>query len=152
MFRNLLRTSDDRVIAFLRLMVAIVVFPHGAQKVLGWFGGFGFSGTMGFLTQQVHLPAPIAILVPTAEFLAPIFLFFGLLGRLAAFGIAADYLAVAIAGHLKNGFFMNFSGQQKGEGVEYFILAIGIAIAVMIRGSGAWSIDRMLSRDTGPPR
>src|SRR6186713_191319 len=99
MLKNLLRTSDDKVIAFLRLVVAIVVFPHGAQKVLGWFGGFGFSGTMGFLTQQVHLPAPIAILVPTAEFLARIFLFVGLLGRLAAFGIAADYLAVAVAAH-----------------------------------------------------
>jgi putative oxidoreductase len=147
MIKNLMRTTDDRVIAFLRLALAIVVFPHGAQKVLGWFGGFGFSGTLGFLTQQVHLPMPIALLVFAGEFFAPIFLFFGLLGRLAAFGIAADYLAVAFAGHLKNGFFMNWTGQQKGEGVEYFLLAIAIAIACVIRGSGAWSIDRVLTRD-----
>jgi putative oxidoreductase len=126
------------------------VFPHGAQKVLGWFGGFGFSGTYGFLTQQMHIPAALALLVFAAEFLGPIGLFFGLFGRIAAFGIAVDFLVAALMVHRPNGFFMNWSGQQKGEGVEFFILAIGIAIAIMIGGSGAWSIDGTLARKEAP--
>jgi len=146
MFRKIIRTSDDKVLTLMRLLLAIVVFPHGAQKVLGWFGGFGFSGTYGFLTQQMHIPAALALLVFAAEFLGPIGLFFGFLGRIAAFGIAVDFLVAALMVHRPNGFFMNWSGQQKGEGVEFFILAIGIAIAIMIGGSGAWSIDGALAR------
>ncbi len=150
MFRNIIRTSDDKVLTLLRLVLAIVVFPHGALKALGWFGGFGFAGTYGFLTQQMHIPAALAPLVFVAEFLAPIGLFVGLLGRIAAAGIAIDFLAVALKVHLPNGFFMNWGGQQKGEGVEFFILAIGIAIAITIRGSGAWSIDRLLAGNDQP--
>ena len=145
MFRNIIRTSDDKVLTLLRLVLAIVVFPHGAQKVLGWFGGFGFSGTYGFLTQQMHIPAALSLLVFAAEFLAPIGLFVGFLGRIAAFGIAADFIVAAFLVHIPNGFFMNWSGQQKGEGVEFFVLAIGIAIAIMIGGSGAWSLDGVLA-------
>lgn len=147
MFRKIIRTSDDKVLTVLRLALAIVVFPHGAQKVLGLFGGFGFAGTYGFLTQQMHIPAALALLVFAAEFLAPIGLFVGFLSRVAAFGIAVDFLVALFMVHLPNGFFMNWSGQQKGEGIEFFILAIGIAIAIMIGGSGAWSIDRTLSQD-----
>lgn len=146
MFRKIIRTSDDKVLTLLRLALAIVVFPHGAQKVLGWFGGFGFAGTYGFLTQQMHVPAALALLVFAVEFLAPIGLFFGLLGRVAAFGIAVDFIVAALKIHIANGFFMNWSGQQKGEGIEFFILAIGIALAIMIGGSGAWSIDGLLAR------
>jgi putative oxidoreductase len=145
MFRNIIRTSDEKVLTLLRLVLAIVVFPHGAQKVLGWFGGFGFSGTFGFLTQQMHIPGALAILVLAAEFLGPIGLLVGFLGRIAAFGIAVDFLVAALMVHRPNGFFMNWTGQQKGEGVEFFILAIGIALAIMIKGSGAWSIDRLLA-------
>ena len=147
MFQKIIRTSDDKILTVLRLALAIVVFPHGAQKVLGWFGGFGFSGTYGFLTQQMHIPAPLAVLVFAAEFLAPIGLFVGFLSRVAAFAIAVDFLVALFLVHLPNGFFMNWSGQQKGEGIEFFILAIGVAIAIMIGGSGAWSIDRTLSQD-----
>jgi putative oxidoreductase len=146
MFDRIIRTSDDKVLTLLRLVLAIVVFPHGAQKVLGWFGGFGFAGTYGFLTQQMHIPAALAILVFAAEFLAPIALFFGFLGRVAAFGIAVDFTVVVSLVHLKNGFFMNWSGQQRGEGIEFFILAIGIALAIMIGGSGAWSVDGVLAQ------
>jgi putative oxidoreductase len=146
MFSNIIRTSDDKVLTLLRVVLAIVVFPHGAQKVLGWFGGFGFSGTYGFLTQQMHIPAALAILVFAAEFLAPIGLLFGFLGRVAAFGIAVDFAVALFMVHLPNGFFMNWSGQQKGEGIEFFFLAIGIAIAIMIGGSGAWSVDGVLAR------
>ncbi len=147
MWRRIIGTDDDKVLALLRVVLGIVVFPHGAQKLLGWFGGFGFSGTMGFLTQQMHIPAPLALLVFGAEFFGALGVFFGFLGRIAAFGIAVDFTVVALMAHLPNGFFMNFSGQQKGEGVEFFILAVAIAIAIVIRGSGAWSIDRLLMRD-----
>jgi putative oxidoreductase len=107
---------------------------------------------MGFLTQQMHIPAPIAMLVFVGEFFAPIALFFGLLGRLSALAIAIDFTVVALKVHIHNGFFMNWGGQQKGEGVEFFMLAVAIAIAIVIRGSGAFSIDRMLARDTPPGR
>ncbi|MFL5527601.1 MAG: DoxX family protein [Gemmatimonadaceae bacterium] len=146
MFGKLLRTPDDKVLLLLRLVLALVVFPHGAQKMLGWFGGFGPSGTLGFLTHQMHIPMALALLVFGAEFFAPLGLFFGFLGRIAAFGVAVDYTVVALMVHLPNGFFMDWTGQQKGEGVEYFILAVGIAIAIVIRGSGALSLDRLLSR------
>jgi putative oxidoreductase len=150
MLSKIIRTGDDKVLTVLRLALAIVVFPHGAQKVFGWFGGFGFAGTYGFLTQQMHIPAPLAILVFAAEFLAPIGLFIGFLSRIAAFGIAIDFAVALFMVHLPNGFFMNWSGQQKGEGIEFFFLAIGIAIAIMIGGSGAWSVDRLLTnKDQG---
>ena len=153
MFRNILRTPEDKVMALLRIVLAIVVFPHGAQKMLGWFGGFGYSGTMGFLTQQMHVPYLLALLVFGAEFFAPIGVLIGFLGRIAAFGIAVDFTVVALLAHRPNGFFMNWGGQQKGEGYEFFILAVGIAVAILIRGSGAWSVDRLLTRDaTQPPR
>ncbi|HTD84876.1 MAG TPA: DoxX family protein [Gemmatimonadaceae bacterium] len=150
MFRNLLRTPDDKVLTLLRVVLAIVVFPHGAQKMLGWFGGFGPAGTLGFLTTQMHIPYPIALLVFVGEFFAPIALFFGFLGRLSALAIAIDYATVALLVHVRNGFFMNWGGQSRGEGYEYFILAVGIAIALVLRGSGAWSIDRIIAKDSLP--
>jgi putative oxidoreductase len=146
MFGKIIRTSDDKVLTILRLALAIVVFPHGAQKVFGWFGGFGYAGTMGFFTQQMHIPTAFAILAIAAEFLGSIGLFVGFLGRIAAFGIAVNFLVAVYLVHWPNGFFMNWSGQQKGEGIEFFILGIAIAIAIMIGGSGAFSIDQMLSR------
>jgi len=146
MFRKIISTSDDKILTLLRVVLGIVIFPHGAQKVLGWFGGFGFAGTYGFLTQQMHIPAPLAILVFAAEFLGSIGLLVGFLGRIAAFGIAVNLAVAVFLVHLPNGFFMNWSGQQKGEGIEFFILAIGIAIAIMIGGSGAYSIDLALTR------
>ena len=147
MWRKIIRTDDDKVLTLLRVALAIMVFPHGAQKLLGWFGGFGFSGTMGFLTQQMHIPAALALLVFAAEFFGALGVFFGFLGRIAAFGIAVDFTVVALMAHLSNGFFLNYSGQQKGEGIEFLIVPVATAIAIVLRGSGAWSIDRALMRD-----
>jgi putative oxidoreductase len=146
MFRKIISTSDDKILTLLRVVLGIVIFPHGAQKVLGWFGGFGIAGTYGFLTQQMHIPAALAVLVFAAEFLGSIGLLVGFLGRVAAFGIAVNLTVAVFLVHLPNGFFMNWSGQQKGEGIEFFILAIGMAIAIMIGGSGAYSIDLALTR------
>lgn len=146
MWQKIIRTDDDKILALLRIALGIVVFPHGAQKLLGWFGGFGYTGTMGFLTGMMNIPYPLALLVIAAEFFGALGLIVGFLGRIAAFGIAVNFIVVALMVHLPNGFFMNWSGQQKGEGYEFFILLIAMAIAILIRGSGALSIDRMISR------
>jgi putative oxidoreductase len=118
MFRRLVSTNDDLILTVLRLVLGIVFFAHGAQKMLGWFGGYGFSGTMGFFTEQMGIPAPFAFLAIAAEFFGGIGLIVGLLGRVAAFGIICNMLVAIYLGHLHNGFFMNWSGSQKGEGYE----------------------------------
>ena len=146
MWQKIIQTDDDKVLTLLRIALGIVVFPHGAQKLLGWFGGFGYTGTMGFLTGMMHIPYPLALLVIIAEFFGALGLIVGFLGRIAAFGIAVNFIVVVFLVHLPNGFFMNWTGQQKGEGYEFFILLIAMAIAILIRGSGALSIDRMISR------
>ena len=131
-----------------RLTLGVVMFPHGAQKVLGWFGGYGFSGTMNFFTQQMHIPAVFAVLAIAAEFLGSLALVTGFLSRIAALGIAVE-MAVAIEMvHAPNGFFMNWFGNQKGEGFEYHLLAIGVALIVLIYGSGKASIDNLIAGRT----
>jgi len=146
MFRKLINTTDDFTLAILRLILGGVFFAHGAQKALGWFGGYGFSGTMVFFTQQMHIPAPLAFLAICAEFLGGIGLVLGLLGRVAAFGILCNMLVAVWMVHFKLGFFINWSGVKKGEGYEYHLLAIAIALVLMVKGSGALSLDRALSK------
>jgi putative oxidoreductase len=146
MFRKLINTTGDPVITILRLVLGLLFFAHGAQKTLGWFGGYGFSGTMGFFTQGMHIPAPLAFLAICAEFLGGIGLVVGLLGRVAAFGIACNMLVAVVMVHRHFGLFANWAGNQKGEGIEYHLLALAIALAIMIKGSGAFSIDRALSK------
>jgi putative oxidoreductase len=145
MFRKLLATSDDWTLTLLRLVMGVIFFAHGAQKTFGWFGGYGFSGTMGFFTQMMHIPAPFAFLAICAEFLGGVGLILGALGRLAAFGIACNMVVAILMVHHNFGLFMNWSGQQKGEGFEYHLLAIAIAVVLMARGSGAFSVDRALT-------
>lgn len=144
MLKRLMQTDDDVGMLIVRLALGIVMFPHGAQKLLGWFGGGGFSGTMQGMT-QMGLPAVIVFLVIVFEFFGSLSLITGFLGRVGAFGIFCVMVGAVLTVHLHNGFFMNWMGTQKGEGFEYHLLAIGIAIAVMIKGSGAFSIDRSLS-------
>jgi putative oxidoreductase len=146
MFGKLLKTENDAAALVLRLGLGIVMFPHGAQKVFGWFGGYGLAGTWGFMTGQMHIPAVFAALAITAEFAGSLGLIVGLLGRVAAFGLGVEMAVAAfLGGHVANGFFMNWSGHQAGEGFEYHILVVVIALAVMIKGSGALSLDRLLS-------
>lgn len=146
MFRKLISTTDDYAVTIARLMMGVVFFAHGAQKMLGWFGGYGFSGTMQFFTQMMHIPAPLAFLAICAEFFGGLGLLVGFLGRVAAFGIMMNMLVAIFTVHLANGFFANWSGQQKGEGFEYHLLAIALALVVIIKGSGALSVDRTLSK------
>jgi putative oxidoreductase len=139
-------TENDLSQALLRITLAGVMFPHGAQKLLGWWGGYGFEGTMGFLTAQIGLPWIVAFLVIVAESVGALALAAGFLSRVAAAGLAAIMAGAIFTAHLGNGFFMNWNGNQAGEGFEYHLLAIGIALAVAIRGGGAWSVDRLLAR------
>jgi putative oxidoreductase len=130
-----------------RLFLAVVIFPHGAQKLLGWFGGYGFNGTMTSLTTNAGLPWIIAFLVIVIEFFAPLFLVFGLLTRVAAFGIGAEFIGVVLKAHIHNGFFMNWYKQpNKGEGLEFFILLFGLVIIALILGGGRTSVDAALSQ------
>ena len=145
MFRKLLATSNDWTLTLLRLVMGVIFFAHGAQKTFGWFGGYGFSGTMGFFTQMMHIPAPFAFLAICAEFLGGLGLILGALGRIAAFGIGCNMVVAVLMVHHNFGLFMNWSGQQKGEGFEYHLLAIAIAVVLMARGSGAFSVDRALT-------
>lgn len=147
MWKRLLQTSDDATNLILRLALAVVFFPHGAQKALGWFGGYGFSGTMGFFTGKMGIPAVLALLVIAAEFLGSLGLFVGLLARVAAFGIFCVMAVALTAVHSKMGFFMNWYGTMPAgtEGFEYHILALALAFAVMVRGAGPISFDRVLS-------
>jgi len=145
MIRKLMVTDNDAAITILRLVLGAVFFAHGAQKALGWFGGYGFTGTMGFFTGMMHIPAPFAALAIAAEFLGGLGLIFGLLARIAAFGIFCN-MAVAIALiHHQFGLFMNWTGTQKGEGFEFHLLALAMTVFLMIRGAGAASVDRLLS-------
>jgi putative oxidoreductase len=128
--------ANDIALLILRLTAAIVLWPHGAQKALGLFGGPGIAGTVAGLNGHFGLPVVLVYLVIAIEFLGPIALVLGVLTRLAALGIAIDMAAAAIMVHLANGFFMNFAGNQKGEGIEYFIYAVGIALALVIAGPG----------------
>ena len=145
-WHKILRTDGDRTTLVIRLALGLVMFPHGAQKVLGWFGGSGFSGTMGFLTQQLQVPALLAFLAIVAEFAGSLGLLSGFLTRIAAFGILCNMVVAVVMVHWSNGFFMNWFGQQKGEGFEYAILAGVMALFLILRGGGAASVDAALSR------
>jgi putative oxidoreductase len=146
LLRVVTQTNNDSACLILRVLLAVVFFAHGAQKVLGWFGGRGLEATMAYFTKVHHLPVELAVLPIAAEFLGSIGLFLGLLTRVAAFAIAVDMAVAVYLVHLKFGFFVNWSGKQPGEGFEFHILVFAIALALMIKGSGSWSVDRLISR------
>ena len=144
MIRKLIATNNDAAITILRLVLGVVFFAHGAQKALGWFGGYGFTGTMGFFTGMMHIPAAFAFLAIAAEFLGGLGLILGLLTRVAAFGIFCNMIVAVAMVHHQFGFFMNWTGAQKGEGYEYHLLLLAASVVLMIRGAGAASVDRLL--------
>ena len=129
-----------------RLALGAVLLPHGMQKALGLFGGYGFAGTVGFF-QSMGMPFIIGTLVILAEFIGSIGVIIGLGSRFMAASILLTMSgAMVLGGHINNGFFMNWFGVQKGEGIEYFILMIGLALAVVIGGSGKFSFDNLISK------
>jgi putative oxidoreductase len=152
MLHKLIHTREDHLLTLLRVCLGLVFFAHGAQKVLGWFGGPGFSGSLGFFTQGLGIPVVLGILAISAEFFGGIGLMFGLLTRVAAFGISVVMAVAIFLVHAPNGLFMNWSGNQRGEGFEFHLLAIAIAVTLIARGAGAWSLDRLLENGLGGAR
>jgi putative oxidoreductase len=143
--RQLTTTNNNTAIAIIRVVLGIVLFPHGAQKLLGWFGGYGFEGTVGYLTNSAGLAYPFAFLVILIEFFGALLLIAGFFSRVAALGIIGLFAGIIFTAHSANGFFMNWNGNQAGEGYEFHLLVIGMAIAVLINGAGRWSVDRAIS-------
>jgi putative oxidoreductase len=146
MWRNLFHTPAEPGPTVARLTLALVFFPHGTQHVLGWFGGYGFHGTLAWMTGTLGFPAPLAALALVTELAAPVALLVGLGGRVAALGLVGLMLG-ALSTHVANGFFMNWFGNLPAgqEGFEYHILAIALSASVALQGSGAWSVDRLLA-------
>jgi putative oxidoreductase len=143
--RRLFETNAGWAGLILRLGLGIVMLPHGLQKLVGWFGGYGFSGTLSFFTDKQHIPAVLAVLVIIAESFGSIGLIVGLLTRITAFGIVCDMIGALVLVHYRNGFFMNWAGQKGGEGFEFHILVISIGIALILSGAGKASIDRAIA-------
>jgi putative oxidoreductase len=143
-FQSLVATGDSLAPLFLRLALGVMMFPHGAQKLLGWFGGYGFTGSMGYFTGTVGTPWLVGLLVILGEFFGSLLLLAGAGTRFAAASLAVIMLGAAwqLRG---NGFFMNWFGNQKGEGIELFILAIGLALALVVTGGGKWSVDALFA-------
>lgn len=146
MLRALCSSDNDLGNFLLRVVLGGVFFPHGAQKALGLFGGHGMAPTVAFFDQAFGMPAFLTYLVIAAEFLGAIALILGLLTRVAAFGLFAVMAGAIYLVHWQNGFFMNWAGNQPGEGIEYHLLVMAIALALMIRGGGFASFDRILGR------
>jgi putative oxidoreductase len=133
----------DITLLLVRAVLGTVILAHGAQKLLGWFGGYGFEGTMGYFTGVIGLPHVFAFLIIIAESLGMIALIFGLLSRVVS-GALIIIMGGAIATHAKFGFFMNWFGAQQGEGIEYHILVITLSAVIVLLGAGAYSLDRVL--------
>jgi len=143
--KNILDTEFDPTLAFVRVVAGGVMLAHGAQKMLGLFGGPGYSATMGMFG-QMGFSTPLAMLAIYTEFLGSVFLIFGFLGRVAALGLVIEMIVAVAKVHLGVGFFMNWAGTQPGEGFEYHILYIALAAPVIIKGAGAWSVDRAIAQ------
>ncbi|WP_045234786.1 DoxX family protein [Deinococcus pimensis] len=144
MLKTLLLTTPSLTPLLLRLVLGLVILPHGLQKAFGLFGGFGFTATMQYFG-SLHIPPVFGLLAILAESVGALMLIFGAATRLAALGVGVTMTVAALTVHLPNGFFMNWFGQQKGEGLEFFLLAVTMSLALVARGAGALSIDRSLT-------
>ena len=145
MLRKLIATDNDIAPTILRLALGVIFFAHGAQKMLRWFGGYGFTGTMGFFTGVLHIPVVFAFLAIAAEFFGGLGLILGLLTRIASLGIFCNMIVAVALVHGRFGFFMNWTGAQKGEGYEYHLLLLAASAFLIIRGARSTSVDRLLS-------
>ena len=145
MLLRFLKTDTSKTLLAQRALLGAVMLPHGAQKLLGWFGGYGFDGTMSYFTGTLHIPSAVAFLVIASEAFGSLGLLLGVGTRLAAFGCAATMIGAVLTTHLKVGFFMNWFGNQPGEGLEYHLLALALALPLVVRGGGAFALDSRLS-------
>ncbi len=145
MLSSIFRTSDDIGAFIARITLGIVILPHGLQKLLGLFGGAGYSATVEYFVSS-GIPAFVAILLIVGESFGAIGLIVGFLSRLAALGITIIMLGAIVTVHLQNGFFMNWEGTAAGEGFEFHLLAVGLGLIVLFKGGGVWSVDRAIAR------
>lgn len=139
-----LKTNNDFTGLIARLTLGLILFPHGAQKMLGMFGGHGFTGTMDFFTGTLHLSWIVGFLVIVIEFVGAISLVAGFASRVWSALIIILFIGIIFTSHLDYGFFMNWFGNQKGEGYEYHLLIIGLALVILVNGSGKYSVDEKL--------
>jgi putative oxidoreductase len=144
MLKRLIQTEQDYALTISRLVLGVIFFAHGGQSMFGWFGGYGLTGSMQFFTQHLGIPAVFAFLAIACQFFGGIMLIAGLAGRAAALLIACIMAVAVVKVHWQFGLFMNWFGAQKGEGFEYHLLAIALGMVVVLRGSGAFSLDRLL--------
>lgn len=153
MYRRLITTRHDVGALAARVALGTILFPHGLQHALGYLGGYGFRGTLGWMTDTLGFPTILAALAIVTELIAPVALVLGLGGRLAALGLIGLMVGAAST-HAANGFFMNWFGALPAgaEGFEYHLLAIGLGAVVAVNGSGALSIDRLLTIRFGRPK
>ena len=145
MIGKLFATERDVSTTILRITLGIVMFPHGAQKLLGWFGGAGFEATVKNFGTNMHIPAFLAVLVILTESVGAAALIAGFFTRIAALAVTVNMIVAVLLVHLRIGFFMNWHGTGQGEGFEYHLLAIAIGLALMIKGGGLWSVDGALA-------
>lgn len=148
MKQKIFHTDDSWTMTIIRLILGLVIFPHGAQKLLGWFGGYGFNGTMNFFTGTVGLPSTIGFLVIMIEFFGSLALIAGIGTRIIAGAYIILAMGIMLSSHIQHGFFINWYGNQAGEGFEFFILWIGMAIALFLNGAGKYSVDKLIIRPT----
>jgi putative oxidoreductase len=141
--------NSDISALLMRISLGVVMFGHGAQKLLGWFGGYGFEGTMQYFTESVGTPYIIGLLVIVGESIGAIALMVGILSRFVAISIFVIMIGAMFHDHLANGFFMNWFGNQKGEGYEFDLLCFGLCLAIILNGSGKYSIDHLLNKFKG---
>jgi putative oxidoreductase len=145
MFKQILNTKSEITPLIIRLTLGCILFAHGAQKMLGWFGGYGFSATMQYFTGAAHMSYISAFFTILIEFFGALMLIFGALTRIAALGVFGLFIGIIYNVAAPNGFFMNWGGDKKGEGFEYHLLVLGMALALIIAGAGMFSIDRKFS-------
>ena len=150
MKQKIFQTNDLWTPLILRIFLGLVVFPHGAQKLLGWFGGYGFSGTMSFFTGTVGLPWAMGLLVILLESVGAVVLMAGIATRLIVINYILLAIGIVFSSHIENGFFMNWFGNQAGEGYEYFLLWIGLATGLAISGGGKFSVDKEIIMKNKP--
>ena len=141
---SILRTDQDFAVFLARIVIGLVILPHGLEKLLGMFGGAGFTGTVDFFVGS-GIPYFVAVLIILGESFGALGLILGFLSRLCALGIGIIMIGAIFMVHLQNGFFMNWFGSNAGEGYEYHILAVGLVLVVLIKGGGKWSVDGAIS-------
>jgi putative oxidoreductase len=143
MIGKLLHTDPDYAWTFLRIIAGLIIFPYGMQKLFPWFGGWGIKKTLEQLTLK-KIPTFIAWLIIVGQSFGSIALVAGFLGRIAAGGLFIIFTGALIV-HLPDGWAMNWFGEKKGEGIEYFVMLLSLLLIVIVRGSGAMSIDLWLT-------